>query len=57
MLAGELISGDARGVDFRQNFVQAIAEFPMRIMRLEFPHIADPPDVVADAVVLDVRPF
>ena len=26
-------------------------------MRLEFPHVADPPDVVADAVVFHVGPF
>src|SRR5665213_2718881 len=57
MLSGGFISRDARGVDFRQNFLQAVSEFPVGIMRLEFPHIADPPDVVADAIVLDVSPF
>src|SRR5450631_1923739 len=57
MLSGAFISGDTRGVDFRQNFLEAVAEFPVRIVRLEFPHVANPPDVVADAVVLDIRPL
>src|SRR5471032_72206 len=57
MLSGGLISGDARGVDFRQDFLEAVAELPVGIMRLEFPNVADPPDVVADAVVLNVSPF
>src|ERR1700728_2983055 len=57
MLSGELISGDAGGVDFRQDFIEAVAEFPVGIMRLEFPHVADPPDMVADAIVFDVSPF
>src|SRR5208282_3157901 len=49
--------GTAGGVDFLQNCLQTVAEFPVGIMRLKFPHVADPPDVVADAVVFDVSPF
>ena len=43
-------------MNFRQDLLDSVAEFPVRIMRLEFPHIADPPDVVADPVVLFVSP-
>src|SRR6516162_6851107 len=58
MLSGAgLISGNARRVDFLQDFAQAVAEFPFRIMLLKLAHVADPPDVVADAIVLDVGPF
>src|SRR5665213_193265 len=48
---------DAGGMDFVKNFLEAVAKFPIRIMRLEFPHVADPPNVVADAIILDVSPF
>src|SRR5207253_7773510 len=33
-----------------------IAIFPRRVMRLKFSHVANPPDVIASAVVLDVGP-
>src|SRR5438477_6829624 len=42
--------------DLLQNFPQSEAKFPLRIMRLKFPHIADPPDVIAAAVGLLVMP-
>src|SRR5947208_13377086 len=42
--------------DLLQNFPQSEAKFPLRIMRLKFPHIADPPDVIADAIALLVMP-
>src|SRR5665213_2425973 len=43
-------------VNLFQNRLQVKSVFPVRIMSLKFPHVADPPDVVADAVVLDVSP-
>src|SRR5881398_1766787 len=39
-----------RAKDLLQNFRQSEAKFPLRIMRLKFPDIADPPDMIADAV-------
>src|SRR5438874_8251420 len=42
--------------DLLQNFPQSEAKFPLRIMRLKFPHIADPPDVITDAVGLLIMP-
>src|SRR2546429_3709164 len=45
-----------RTEDLLQNFAQSEAKFPLRIMRLKFPHIADPPDVIADAVGLLIMP-
>jgi hypothetical protein len=45
-----------RAEDLFQNFPQSEAKFPLRIMRLKFPHIADPPDVIADAIALLVMP-
>src|SRR5207248_11108772 len=45
-----------RAKDLLQNFAQPEAKFPLRIMRLKFPHIADPPDVIADAIALLVMP-
>ena len=44
------------GVDFLENLAQPVTEIPFRIMLAEFPHVADPPDVIADAIVLDVFP-
>src|SRR5438132_13842999 len=41
-----------RAKDLLQNFAQPETKFPLRIMRLKSPHIADPPDVIADAVDL-----
>src|SRR5947209_13214858 len=38
--------------DLLQNFPQSEAKLPLRIMRLKFPHIADPPDVIPDAIAL-----
>src|SRR5881275_74675 len=45
-----------RAKDLLQNFAQPEAKFPLRIMRFEFPHITDPPDVIADAVSLLIMP-
>jgi len=39
-------------MNFFQNFSQAVAKFPGRIMSLEFSHVADPPHVVANTVSL-----
>ena len=43
-------------IDFVKDFEQAVAKFPTRIMFLKLPDIADPPDVVADSVLLLVLP-
>src|SRR5438477_7607990 len=42
--------------DLLQNFPQSVAKFPLRIMRLKFPHITDPPDVIPDAIALLIMP-
>jgi hypothetical protein len=39
-----------------ENFVYPVSKFPIRIMRLELSHIANPPDVVADAIGFLVPP-
>jgi hypothetical protein len=39
-----------------ENFAHAVTKFPVRIMRLELSHIANPPDVVADAVAFFIGP-
>jgi len=44
-------------MNFFKNFVDPVAKFPRWIMCLKLLHIADPPDVVADAVVFDVGPL
>jgi hypothetical protein len=43
-------------MDFFDNFSQTISKFPPRIVLLKFPHIADPPDVVAEPVRLLIDP-
>src|SRR5674476_1071926 len=43
-------------VNLLQNRFQIELVFPIGIVLLKFPHVADPPDMVADAVVLDVSP-
>jgi hypothetical protein len=43
-------------IDFVKHFAQSVAEFPTRIMFLKLADITDPPDVVADAVLLLVLP-
>lgn len=43
-------------MDFFKNLPQAVTKLPVRIVFLEFSHIADPPNVVADAIVLFVFP-
>jgi len=43
-------------MDFFEDFPEAVAVIPVRIVILEFPDIADPPDVVADAIVFLVGP-
>ena len=40
----------ARFVDFLQDLPQTVAEFPMRIVLLEFANVADPPNVIANPV-------
>ena len=44
-------------MDFLQNPPQAVLEFPFRIMVLEFSHVADPPNMIANAIVLNVSPI
>ena len=44
------------GVNFFENFVYPVAKFPVWIMRLKLSHVADPPDVVADAIGFLVAP-
>ena len=44
-------------MDFIENSVQTVAKFPIRIVLLEFPNVADPPDVIADTVCFFVLPF
>ncbi len=48
--------GCNRAVNFFENFVYPVAKFPVWIMRLELSHVADPPDVVADAIGFLVAP-
>src|SRR6266446_9397987 len=43
-------------MNFVQNFSQTILKLPAWIVFLKFPHIADPPDVIPDAVRLLVSP-
>jgi hypothetical protein len=45
-----------RGVNLFENFAHCVAEFPVWIMRLELSHVADPPDVIADAVRFLIGP-
>ena len=44
-------------VDLVQNFAQPVTKFPFRIMALKFTDVADPPNVIADAVLLFVLPL
>ena len=41
-------------MDFLEDFAQAVLVFPIRIVGLKTPHVADIPDVIANAVVFDV---
>src|SRR5437764_655628 len=43
-------------MDFLEYLAQTVTEIPCWIMLLKFPHIADPPDMVANPVLLDVLP-
>jgi len=45
------------GVNVFQHFAQTITKLPGGIVLLEFPHIADPPNMVANAVCLFVTPL
>ena len=45
-----------RGMNVGKGFAQAVAKFPVRVVLLEFPDVADPPDVVADSIRLLVLP-
>jgi LPS-assembly protein len=47
---------DVSDSSYFEDFAHGITKFPFRIMRLEFSHIADPPDVVADAVRFLIGP-
>ena len=49
--------GRDRDVDFVEHFAQAVTKFPSRIIALKFADIADPPNVVANPVLLLVLPF
>ena len=39
-------------MDFFHDFLQAVLKFPAGVMGLKLPHVADPPDVVADPVFI-----
>jgi hypothetical protein len=39
-------------MDLFENFAQAYQNFKPRLMFLKFPHIADPPDMVAGAALI-----
>src|SRR5437870_729746 len=43
-------------MNFLENFAHSVSKLPSRIMRLKLSHVADPPDVVADAVGFFVDP-
>ena len=43
-------------MNFFQNSSQGVAKFPGEIAFLEFSHVADPPDVVADPAQLPENP-
>src|SRR5262245_16229536 len=45
-----------RSVNFFENIAHSVSEFPVWIMRLELSYVADPPDVVADAIPFLVAP-
>ena len=45
-----------RGVNFFEDIAHPVTKFPVWIMRLELSHVADPPDVVADAIGFLVAP-
>ena len=45
-----------RSVNFFEDIAYPVAKFPVWIMRLELSHVADPPDVVADAIGFLVAP-
>ena len=45
-----------RIVDFREHRANIVGKTPFRIMRLKAAHIANPPDVIANAVVVDIGP-
>ena len=45
-----------RAMDLFENFAHPVAKLPVWIMRLELSYIADPPDVVADAIGFLVAP-
>src|SRR4030095_12735458 len=47
----------AGGMDFAQNLLDPVAIFPLGKIALKLSHIANPPNVVANAVVFDVGPL
>jgi len=44
-------------MNFLQDFAHPMAKFPAWIMRLKFSHVADPPDMIADAIGFFVAPI
>src|SRR4051794_16163442 len=46
-----------RAINLVQDLAHPVTELPARIMRLELSHIADPPNVIADAIRLLVAPI
>ena len=45
---------DIEFVDFAQNLRNVVLQFPIRVVLLEVREIADPPDVIATAIFVDV---
>src|ERR1051325_6015153 len=45
-----------RRMNFFKYVAHSVAKFPVRVMRLELAHVADPPDVVADPISFLVAP-
>src|SRR5580692_6703530 len=52
-----LLLCDARFVQFLHDFRKSIAILPRRIMGFEMTHVADVPDMVANAVIFDIAPL
>src|ERR1051325_8544978 len=45
-----------RGINFFKYVAHSVAKFPVPIMRLKLAYVADPPNVVADAIGFLVAP-
>src|SRR5215475_6720274 len=46
-----------RRMDFRENSAQVITEFPVRIMALKLPNVADPPDMITNPIRFFIAPL